>query len=715
MSMVDLSILIPARNEMFLARTIQDLLEHSKSNMEIIAVMDGTWSDPGVPQHEKVTVIHFPESVGQRAATNRAAEIARGKYVMKVDAHCAFDDGFDVVMLEDMQDDITMAPIMRNLHAFDWVCPDGHRRYQGPSGPCKECGKPTTMDVVWIAKRSPQSTSYRFDKTLHFQYHNERHRTAEYKFGLILGYVLTFDPTNIPLGIVELLTNLANSHHLAVFSNGSWFRENVSTNTMGFSTVDGGRSITPFEIELIGNETKMGGVTTASIVTRMIDDGDVPSPSSWNFIHEPSIKNTMCQCFFPVTVETTISRFINSSDPIPASGSSINSNVIDKFNKILGRGFLYSENSRCFHNGIITLEPIIDKKINTTLSLQGSFFMMTRQKYFDLNICDETWGSWGQQGVEVAVKTWLSGGRVLINKKTWYAHMFRTQGGDFGFPYPLSGAQVEHARKTSREVLQHDKWDKAVHPFSWLMKKFSPVPDWEPDKAIIYYTCNTHKEEIDNACRVQLSKVGLPIVSVSLNKSIDFGDERIVMEGERSPLTMHKQIVAGLTKCTADYVFLAESDVLYPPSHFDFTPKRDDVFYFNVNVWKVRYPDGLAVWTDNLQQLSGMCGSRELLLDFFSKRLEQIEREGFNRHYEPGAKQNVYPRMKGGKYGQENYMSSVPLVCIRHDQNLTKSKWTPEEFRDQRYAKGWKQSDIVPGWGKMDQRGIMELKDLEVT
>ena len=111
-----------------------------------------------------------------------------GKYVMKVDAHCAFAQGFDRIMLEDMQDDITMAPLMRNLHAFDWVCPDGHRRYQGPSGPCQEeiierdpdgieskrtCGKPTTMDVVWIAKPSPQSTAYRFDKTLHFQYWNE--------------------------------------------------------------------------------------------------------------------------------------------------------------------------------------------------------------------------------------------------------------------------------------------------------------------------------------------------------------------------------------------------------------------------------------------------------------------------------------------------------------------------------------------------------------
>src|SRR4030065_2382717 len=92
---------------------------------------------------------------------------------MKVDAHCAFDQGFDVKMIADMQDDWTMLPVMRNLHAFDWVCPDGHRRYQSPSGVCTECGKETVRDVVWIAKTNPQSTSYRFDSTLHFQYHGE--------------------------------------------------------------------------------------------------------------------------------------------------------------------------------------------------------------------------------------------------------------------------------------------------------------------------------------------------------------------------------------------------------------------------------------------------------------------------------------------------------------------------------------------------------------
>ena len=138
--MAELSILIPARNEMFLKQTIDNILENIEGDTEIITVMDGYWDEAPIHQHEKVTIVHLNESIGQRAATNLAAKLSHAKYLMKVDAHCAFDKGFDVKMMEAIKghDDWTMVPMMRNLNAFDWVCQDGHRRYQGPSGPCQE-------------------------------------------------------------------------------------------------------------------------------------------------------------------------------------------------------------------------------------------------------------------------------------------------------------------------------------------------------------------------------------------------------------------------------------------------------------------------------------------------------------------------------------------------------------------------------------------------
>src|SRR3989338_11315406 len=161
MENLDLSILIPARNEEFLKRTIEDILSNIEADTEIIVVLDGYETD--LPTHPRLKVIHNPESIGQRASTNQAFKLSEAKYVMKLDAHCSFDKGFDVKMMKEMRDDWTMIPVMRNLHVFNWVCENGHKRYQSPSGPCKECGKPTKKDIVWIPKIKPQSTSYCFD------------------------------------------------------------------------------------------------------------------------------------------------------------------------------------------------------------------------------------------------------------------------------------------------------------------------------------------------------------------------------------------------------------------------------------------------------------------------------------------------------------------------------------------------------------------------
>jgi hypothetical protein len=105
----------------------------------------------------------------------------------------------------------------------------------------------------------------------------------------------------------------------------------------------------------------------------------------------------------------------------------------------------------------------------------------------------------------------------------------------------------------------------------------------------------------------------------------------------------------------------------------------------------VRYSDGHAVWTDGLQQTSGLCADRALLLDHYRRRCAEIERDGFNRHYEPGPKTSRFLAL--------NYQAEYPNLDIRHDRNLTRSKWSPDEFRNQRYAAGWMEADEVNGWG----------------
>jgi len=306
--MKDLSILIPARNEQFLARTIQDILDKAEAGTEVIATLDGQWADPPIPQHERVNIIYVPESVGQRAATNLACKLARGKYVAKCDAHCAFDQGFDRKMLEAFEktgDNVVMVPIMRNLWAFDWKCPKcGKRMYQDKGNVCPECGAEMKKKMLWRGKHNPQSTSYCFDATPKFRYFEDWKHRPQY----------------------------------------------------------------------IKNKEETG--------------------------------------------------------------------------------------------------------LTETMSLQGSFFMCTKEMYQDLNLCDEAMGSWGNQGVEVACKAWLSGARVLCNHRTWFAHMFRTKAGVFGFPWPVSGRAQQVTKKKVRDFLWSGEWEKQVHPVSWLVKKFWQVPGW---------------------------------------------------------------------------------------------------------------------------------------------------------------------------------------------------------------------------------------------
>lgn len=215
------------------------------------------------------------------------------------------------------------------------------------------------------------------------------------------------------------------------------------------------------------------------------------------------------------------------------------------------------------------------------------------------------------------------------------------------------------------------------------------------DRQIIYYTCNTHPPEIDERCRAQLLRCGLPIVSVSLNRWLEFGEQYMTVAGQPSAEMMHTQIVFGLRMAEAPMVYLCENDVLYHPSHFQGTHPRDDVFYFNTHVYK-RWEDGHTVWTDDLQQLSGLCGARELLLEFFTRRLKQIQTEGNNRHYEPGA-----------RYGclTENWRSEFPNLDLRHGKNLTRSHRNAEDFRNKKYARGFRVVEAVPYWDEIGRGG----------
>lgn len=241
-----------------------------------------------------------------------------------------------------------------------------------------------------------------------------------------------------------------------------------------------------------------------------------------------------------------------------------------------------------------------------------------------------------------------------------------------------------------------------------------------PTKSIIYYTDNRLDEKIMKRCQEQLMKVespSLPIISVSL-EPIQFG-QNYTVNADRGYLTVTKQIIKGLEESISDVVFFCEHDVLYHPSHFDFTPAAKDVFYYNTNSWMLRAEDGHCLYYDH-RSLSGMSCYRETALVHFRKRKERIEallkeagdigkvkatsgttislKEGIHRlGFEPGTHNRPE---KIDDLQAEDYRSEFPNVDIRHKNNLTQNRFRKDQFRNARSYAGWTESDSIPGWGK---------------
>jgi glycosyltransferase involved in cell wall biosynthesis len=597
---VDLSVLIAARNEPWLTHTIESVLAQRRSSTEVIVVADGAWPVVAVPDHPSVSLIYHAESIGQRAAINQAARLAHGRFVMKLDAHCTLDEGFDVKLIQpydagELGPEVTSIPRMFNLHVFDWVCTCGKITYQGPApSVCVECDSVEVPAQImrWEPRWNRRSDFFRFDHTLHFQY---------------------------------------------------W----------------------------------------GSCEKRPESSGDLAD----------------------------------------------------------------------------------------VMSMLGAAWLMPRDWFWQLGGCDEAHGSWGQMGTELACKSWLSGGRLVVNKRTWFSHLFRTQPG-FGMPYHLSEAQVERARGYSRDLWLNNRWSEQVRPLSWLIDKFAPIPGWHdadgeetrraldatqveqlrqsrlaalgrvaeagrvfgvskplpvldivsipttaaPTVGVVYYTENQPDPILLAACRRQLLKSvnGYRLVSVSINGPAPIGEWlNIVLDLERGYLTMFKQILAGIEALDTDIVFLAEHDILYHPSHFKFRPDRDDTYYYNQNVWKADWLTGRALhYLTN--QTSQLCAYRKTLLTHYRARVERVAREGYSQSmrgklwdqgfnpvvgFEPGTRKVDHAGVDD--LGSVAWHSEFPNVDVRHGKNLTMSRWRQDQFRDQQFCQGWKEADTVPGWGSM--------------
>jgi len=277
------SIIIPACNEIYLIRTIENIIQKSHGEIEIIAVCDGYYPDQPFPNDSRILIIHNNKAIGQRQSINQAARLAKGEYIFKLDAHCALDDAFDLKLAIDCQYDWTVVPRMYQLDPNKWA---------------PKLNKKT--DFMFF--RSPDATEHQF----RIDYYDAR--TAR---------------------------NFPNEYR--AFKKAPWRQ------------------------------------------------GDI------------------CD----------------------------------------------------------------------TMTCIGAGWFMHKGRFWELGGMDEEHGHWGQMGVELSCKTWLSGGRMVVNKKTWFAHLWRNHA-----PWKLTQKQVDKAREYSIRLWTNNAWPLQKRPLSWLIEKFAPVPSW---------------------------------------------------------------------------------------------------------------------------------------------------------------------------------------------------------------------------------------------
>jgi glycosyltransferase involved in cell wall biosynthesis len=119
-----LSVLIPARNELFLAQTVADVLGKATGDVEVLVMLDNYWPDKPLIEDKRLRVLHSREVLGLRGGVNALAGIARGKYLLKCDAHCLFGEGYDEILTAECEDNWIVIPRRYSLEAETWSLKD---------------------------------------------------------------------------------------------------------------------------------------------------------------------------------------------------------------------------------------------------------------------------------------------------------------------------------------------------------------------------------------------------------------------------------------------------------------------------------------------------------------------------------------------------------------------------------------------------------------
>lgn len=130
----------------------------------------------------------------------------------------------------------------------------------------------------------------------------------------------------------------------------------------------------------------------------------------------------------------------------------------------------------------------IDKLLDENLTFQGSCYFMTKEHFVKRlgNLQNDGYGTFIGEAQEIGLKTWLGGGKVMTNKKTWYAHLWKGQPyrtahlEQMGVPYArVGGSERKAGNDFAIDYWLNNRWAERKHDLSWLIERFAPFPTSE--------------------------------------------------------------------------------------------------------------------------------------------------------------------------------------------------------------------------------------------
>jgi hypothetical protein len=127
-----------------------------------------------------------------------------------------------------------------------------------------------------------------------------------------------------------------------------------------------------------------------------------------------------------------------------------------------------------------------DILLDEEMSSQGSGWFMHADYFQRLELMDESsYGPFWNEFQEIGLKCWLSGGKVMVNKKAYYAHLHK--GTKYGRGYRLSESALVQGRNHTMKWIWNEAWARQALPFSWLIEHFWPVPTWPENWEEVVY------------------------------------------------------------------------------------------------------------------------------------------------------------------------------------------------------------------------------------